>query len=199
MTSYANDSLLYRAFLEGEGDAERAIFARFFKPVCIYAARIAGETIATEDIVIESFQKTWERRMNLPTIVDFRRFLYRIVSNACLTNNRLRRIHAGAHAQLHYLQQQDNQEMEPDESEMLRAELLQEIYLEIEGLPDRCREVFKAIFVEGLSTEAIAGRMGLEVQTVRSQKARAISLIRTRLLRRGQFIAIFLLYELLKG
>lgn len=50
------------------------------------------------------------------------------------------------------------------------------------------------LFAEDLSIDVIAGRMGINVQTVRTQKARAISLIRTALLKKGRLatLAFFL-------
>jgi RNA polymerase sigma factor (sigma-70 family) len=197
MAAYADDMMLFRAFQDGETGAEKIVFQRYFKPVCIYAERITGDRDSTEDIVIESFQRAWERRLTFPTIDDFRRFLYRIVTNACLTRNTTRRQHELAHGEVRHLNAQDQELGSAYEREALRAELLQEIYLEVEGLPERCRTIFKAIFNEGLSHEQVAERLGIDIQTVRSQKARAIGLIRTRLLRRGQLLAIFLFYRLI--
>jgi RNA polymerase sigma factor (sigma-70 family) len=197
MTSYANDTALFKAFRDGEPGAEKTVFSRYFKSLCLYAEGITGDTIGTEDIVIESFQKTWERRADLPTLSDFRRFYYHIVRNACISRSIARRRHAGAHAQIQYLHAQDVEDTEMDEREILRAELLQEIYQEIEGLPDRCRTIFKLLFLHRQTTDQIATQLGLNVQTVRTQKARAIELIRTRLLRKGRVLVVLLLYSLL--
>jgi RNA polymerase sigma factor (sigma-70 family) len=80
------------------------------------------------------------------------------------------------------------------ETEVLRAEVLQEIYAEVENLPGRCGQIFKLLFIHGKSTEEIGGLLGINPQTVRTQKARAISLIRTALLKKGRLatFAIFL-------
>jgi RNA polymerase sigma factor (sigma-70 family) len=197
MAMYPDDTLLFQAFQQGETDAEKIVFHRFFKAVCLYAERITGEQITTEDIVIESFQKTWERRAIFPTLDDFRRYLYRIVYNASLTAADSRRLHEVHHSRIRQLRSGEFAEDDAEEREMLRAELLQEIYLEIEGLPDRCRTIFKLIFFQHLTIEQIAQQLGLNAQTVRTQKARAIGLIRFRLLRKGHVLAIFLLYSLL--
>ncbi len=198
MSTYPNDTVLFQAFQQGQSDAVETIFGRYFKPVYIYAERITGESLGTEDIVVDSFQKSWERRATFPTIDDFRIFLYRIVRNACLTSNLTRSKHAGAHAQLHFLTARDSEEDNADSREIMRAELMQAIYQEIEELPDRCRTIFKLIFLQGLSTDQIAAQLDLNTQTVRTQKARAIGLIRTRLLKKGMVPALLLLYSLLE-
>jgi DNA-directed RNA polymerase specialized sigma24 family protein len=41
--------------------------------------------------------------------------------------------------------------------------VLQEIYREIEELPDNCGQIFKMIFLENLPTDQIAERMGINV------------------------------------
>jgi RNA polymerase sigma-70 factor (family 1) len=198
MAVFSDDNLLYRAFQQGSSDAERQVFSRFFKPACIYAGRMIGEIGGAQDIVIESFQKCWERRERLPSINDFSRFLYVMVRNACTSAIRSDRIHKGAYGQIGFLQGQDGVDEDINQREILRAELLRDIYEEIEELPDRCRAVFKLVFVQGLGTEEIARRLGMNVQTVRTQKARAISLIRSRLLKKGRILTILLLYALLK-
>ncbi len=84
------------------------------------------------------------------------------------------------------------------EREILRVELLKEIYDEIENLPGRCRQVFKALFIEGLSTDQIAENLSINVQTVRTQKARAIQLIKIQLLKKGKTLAVLILYAFLE-
>jgi len=76
--------------------------------------------------------------------------------------------------------------------------VLQEIYREIEELPGKCGQIFKMIFLENLPTDQIAERMGINVQTFRTQKARAISMIRTSLLKRGRLIALLFFYAWLR-
>ena len=69
--------------------------------------------------------------------------------------------------------------MDVREIEVLRAGILQEIYTEIENLPDKCGHILKMSFPEELPNEMIAIRLGLNVQTIRSRKRRAIGLIRS--------------------
>jgi RNA polymerase sigma factor (sigma-70 family) len=83
------------------------------------------------------------------------------------------------------------------EREILRVELLQEIYEEIEELPGRCKEIFKMIFIQGLSTDIIGEQLGISLQTVRTQKARAIGLIRTQLLKKNRLVTLMLLTAVL--
>jgi DNA-directed RNA polymerase specialized sigma24 family protein len=49
-----------------------------------------------------------------------------------------------------------------------------------------------------LSNEAIAARLGLNVQTIRSQKSRAIGMIRMALLKRGRMTTQLFFYAWLR-
>ncbi len=102
--------------------------------------------------------------------------------------------HRRIHTNIAYQQQYEPASEAVIETEVLRAEVLHEIYAEIEHLPGRCGQIFKLLFIEGLPTDQIAERFGINVQTVRTQKARAISLILTALLKKGRLatLAIFL-------
>jgi RNA polymerase sigma factor (sigma-70 family) len=121
-----------------------------------------------------------------------------VVRNASINFAVATRQHRQAHLQIAYVEGQEREEEEPAEQrEILRVELLQEIYEEMENLPGRCGEIFKLIFIHGLSTEQIGERMGINPQTVRSQKARAIQLIKTQLLKKNRVLTVLLLTTLL--
>jgi len=102
------------------------------------------------------------------------------------------------HEKIRYLDQYELASEEVLETEILRAEVVQEIYREIEELPGKCGQIFKMIFLENLPTDQIAERMGINVQTVRTQKARAISLIRTALLKKGRLTTLLFFYAWLR-
>jgi RNA polymerase sigma factor (sigma-70 family) len=188
---------LWAAFLRGEPGAEREVFHRFFKPLCLYVERITGQLEVAEDIVAETFEKAWVRRHEFAAIDNCKYFLYRIARNASIDYSVAARKNRKAQMQIGYLAKQDVEDEPVLEREILRAELLQEIYEEIENLPDRCGQVFKLLFIHGKSTEAIGAELGINPQTVRTQKARAIQLIKTQLLCKNRIGAFLLLMTIL--
>jgi RNA polymerase sigma-70 factor (ECF subfamily) len=70
-------------------------------------------------------------------------------------------------------------------SYMVHAEVLREVEFEIDQLPNRCKEIFKLIYYERRSADEIAGMLGISINTVWVQRAKAIQLIRTNLLKKG--------------
>jgi RNA polymerase sigma-70 factor (family 1) len=197
-STYTDDGLLWTAFLQGETLAERAVFHAYFKPLCLYAERITGQLETAEDIVAEAFEKAWSRRQDFPSRDNLKAFLYRVVHNAAINHNLAARRHDRAHTRIAYIAAQEMESEPAMDREILRVELLQEIYEEIEQLPDRCGQIFKLIFLHDRSTEEIAAELGINPQTVRSQKSRAIQLIKTQLLKKNRIVTLLLLTTILE-
>ena len=185
-----DDKALIAAFHNADPVADSTLFNRFYEPLCLFSERITGGLQQSEDIVTDSFMKLIDRRKDFPGVPQLKSFLYRTVHNASINHVIADRRHQAIHEKIRYLQRQDETAEEGYELEILRAELIQEIYEEIENLPDRCGEIFKLLFIGGLKTDQIAERLGINPQTVRTQKARAISLIRTALLKKGRLAAL---------
>lgn len=197
-TNHTNDEGLFLAFQAGNTVARNAVFTRYVKPLCFYVTRLTGSREAAEDIVADSFVKMLERSAQFNDLENIKAFLFHTTRNAAMNFNRDSRRHDAAHAQLSYLTRHDNIS-ETWEDELIRTEIVAEICLEVENLPDKCREIFKLLFFQGLSTEQVAAQMGIVPQTVRNQKARAIQLLRVQLLKKGSFLAAWYLLSTLAG
>ena len=193
-----DDNALLVAFQQGEPWADKAVFDRFFDPLVLYANRLTGDLAAAEDIAVDAFMKAIDRRDHFSVLPKLKSFLYQVAHNASINRLTSDQRHRVIHERIRYQQQYELASEEVIETEVLRAEVLQEIYAEVENLPDRCGQIFKMLFVEELSTDQIADRLGINVQTVRTQKARAISLIRTALLKKGRLTTLLFFYAWLR-
>jgi RNA polymerase sigma-70 factor (ECF subfamily) len=198
VSDHKDDKALIIAFQNGDSGAQNALFDRFFQPLCLFSERITTDLQQSEDIVAESFMKVIDRRRDFEGVPQLKSFLYRTVHNASINQIIAVRRHERAHNNIRYLQVQDMVSGDDMELEILQAELIRDIYEEIENLPDRCGQIFKLIFVDGRSSEEIGAHLGISPQTVRTQKARAISLIRTALLKKNRWPAWLLLLALLQ-
>jgi len=63
---------------------------------------------------------------------------------------------------------------------MIKAELMQEIYAEIEKLPEKRRMVFKMAYLEGMKNDEIASYMSISIHTVKEHKGKALQFLRMR-------------------
>ena len=195
---YNDDTALLSGFHQRKTLAEKQVFQKYFRPLCLYSESITGQLDASEDIVAESFEKAWRRRQDFHTLENLKAFLYRIVRNASLNCRENEKRHRKHHEQIRYMSKDDSGPDEELDRAILRVELLQEIYQEIENLPDRCGRIFKLLFIHNYTTDQIATQLSINVQTVRTQKARAIQLIKTELLRKNRLRAVLLFVVLLE-
>ena len=161
--------------------AGKFIFDRYFHPLCLFAERITGDMLQSEDIVAEAFEKLMMKNGDFSSIPRLKSFLYKAVHNASINHVIAQKRHTVAYDQIRHLTKSNVEYDDAIQIEIMRAELLHEIYIAMGKLPDKCGQIFKMIFVEELSNYEIAGRLRINVQTVRTQKARAIGLIKNAL------------------
>lgn len=199
MLPYTNDTALLSAFRRSEIQAGKIIFDTYFHPLCLFSERITGNILQSEDIVAEVFEKLMLAPRDFSAIPRLKSFLYQSVHNASINYVIARKRHSAAYDQVHYLTENERYDQETVQNEIMRAELIHEIYMAMEKLPDKCGRIFRMIFVEGLSTLEIAEELQINVQTVRTQKARAIELIRNALVKKDLQFPVVTYLTLLLG
>lgn len=183
MTNSQDDVLLMQAVQRYDTGAERQLFKQVYKPLCLYAHKLTSNLPAAEDIASEAFVKAFDRRGEFETLSNFKAFLYIVVRNASITFAKADSKQKKAVRDISFIQAFDADFTQPiAQNEVLFAEVVYTIHQEIENLPGKCRQVFKLSFFDSLSTEDIALRLAINPQTVRSHKARAIHMLKARLL-----------------
>ena len=78
---------------------------------------------------------------------------------------------------------------------MMQAEVINQLMEAINQLPQGCRQVLQLAIFEKLSNDEIATNLTISINTVKSQKKRALQLLRTRLDARMLTLLLFLLPE----
>ncbi len=154
----------------------------FFPSLCFFAKRLVDNDGEGEDIAADSFVKLMNRHDSFNTLSNIKAFLYITTRNACLNYMRYSQRQHTSKRELNRIQEKTD---EHALSHMVHAEVLREVEFEIEQLPNRCKEIFKLIYYERRSADEIAELMGISINTVWVQRAKAIQLIRTNLLKKG--------------
>jgi RNA polymerase sigma-70 factor (ECF subfamily) len=183
------DKQIIEGFKNNDSEAIQFIYKAHYRPLCYFAKSLVQNKEEAQDIVCESFIKLMRKRNDFETSTDIRGFLYKVTRNACLDYIKHIRRATASHKEIIHLAHTDENFIE---SKIMKAELLGLIISEIENLPRIRRDIFKMIFLEGLSTSKIAEQLGITVDTVRVQKARAIHAIRTTLLKDKLLLLVFL-------
>ena len=140
--------------------AFRLLYKNYYKALVCYAITIVGDSESAEDIVQELFSTIWEKKMLFRSLASFRAYLYNSVRNASLDYLKHKDVEGS------YLQK-----MLDSHSTTFRMEEEEEGFF---------REVF-LMYMEGKKNEEIATALHVSLETVKTQKKRAMSFLRKKL------------------
>lgn len=165
-------------FKNGNPEAFTSYFRYYYRPLCYFATQLVSNSAEAEDIVKDSFIKLWHNRDIFNNSHNIKSFLYITTRNACLNYLRHRQVKNTYKQEMTYREGAGEQELVLQQ--MIRAELMEEIYNAIEKLPEKQQEVFKLAYFEGLKNNEIAQQMNISIFTVKQHKAKALSTLRIR-------------------
>lgn len=150
-------------------------FNQFYSPLFYFSHSITQNETASEDIISESFIKLWDNRNSLKQKSHVKHFLYLIVRNSSIDYLREKKKD----------QQRENtliQLMPLSEKHILEklieAETYNEMYRMYARLPKKCRMVFEMFYIQKKAVKEIANELSISVNTVKSQKQRALQLLK---------------------
>lgn len=136
----------------------------------MYALRIVNDADVAEDLEQDAFMKAWLYIRDGKDIDNFTSFMYRTLRNECMKY--LRDIHETL-----------GEDSIPEISEEHVDTSLRDakIWKAIDGLPEKCREVFLMSKRDGLTNDEIAEELGISVKTVKNQMTKAFGRLREAL------------------
>lgn len=173
----------------GDQEAFRLIFQQHYKALCYFASSIIQDRQEAEDLVQETFSRLWNKRGDFSSAASIKAFLYIATRNACLNFLKQKERQSSREKEFSYLLQEPlSDDFDPILAE---TEIIQELYAEIENLPKQCQRVFKMSYLQGMKNEEIATALGISYNTVRTQKLRALKLIRSSLLKKNLLTAFY--------
>lgn len=154
------------------------VFKAYYPRLCDFACRFLKDMDEAEDVVQDVFVAFLERDTAIrKQDSTTKAFLYAAVKNACL--NRLRREGMAGR----YLQHAPPEETDERDAlyHLIHAEVIGEIHQAMDTLPPGCALVLRKGYLEGLKNPEIAEQLGVSINTVKSQKQRALLLLREKL------------------
>jgi len=164
------DNHILYALDTNKNNGLKLLFDRYYKPLCVFAVKYVYDLNLSEDIVQEVFIKIWEKK-EFHTQMNLSAYLFTSVKNSCI--NHLRKEHP-------LYVDSFNDEVFPDdyctEEEILERN--KKLMDTVENLPEKTREVFKAVVFHNLKYKEVAEELNISVNTVKSNLARAYRLLR---------------------
>ena len=164
-------------FKKGDLNAFGHFYNLFYTPLCFFAGQIILDKQAAEDVVTDIFIKLWEKRADFNTEENIKAFLYISTKNAC--RNILKH-------KTHVRKYEESGEFPVFDEDLvldkiLFTEVYWALYKAIEKLPHQCQNVLKMSYLEQMKNQEIADKLNISINTVKTQKARAILLLRKQL------------------
>lgn len=190
---YTDEFTLMRNFVNGERPAFTFVYNEYYFRVFEFASKYLPTGPDAEDITADTFIKLWQKRGDFESLDHIRAFLFTTAKNACLNFLQHVKIKDEKHAEILRsltLFQRDNFYLE-----VVRAELMQLVFAEVEKLPAKMKQIFLLSYKDGLKPAEIAERLNISVQTVSNQKSTAISLLKTALGNTPLLLALLLCLE----
>ncbi len=153
----------------------------------VYAMGFVSEQQIAEDLVQDLIISIWEQDNNFTNRKTFNSYLYRSVKNKCI--NYIRHLRVKDKYLQNVLSDSDIEE-QADEEIAEEQELYRMIFKAIDGLPKRCKEVFE-LQMQGKKNKEIAEILEISIETVKTQKKRAMKRLKDQL---GRGIVLLLFY-----
>jgi len=161
-------------------------FRQYFAALCFFAQSIIHNEEDAKDIVQDCFIKLWNSDSFEEKKDTVKSFLYTMVHNSCI--NYLRKKQVATKAVPHL--QNINEDLEYFD-ELAFAEMMRQILGHLEELPANMTTILKQYYLEGRKHKEIAAKLSTTSNAVQLQKARAIKLLKQKLL---LFINLLLIF-----
>lgn len=151
-----------------------------YKTRLLYYARRnpALEWAEAEDLVADTFVALWNSRQQMKSDAHLRNFLFLTLRNKTInfitTKKRQEHLLEGFAAEQQGEQTIDNHLS----ADLVETEMLQLLLQAVQTLPTECRRVFELVYDQQHNSAEIARMLDIDPATVRSQKRRAITLIK---------------------
>ncbi len=179
------------SFIEGlnmqDPVAYRQLYNLYYKVLVLYAMNFNLPIGAAEDIVQSLFISIWEKKSVFRSLDSFHGYLYNSVRNSSF--NYLKH----ENVELEYLEKMAHTYQEVAEDEVQREEVYRLLFQTIDRLPSRCREIF-LLYMDGKKNEEIALQLKISIETVKTQKKRAVKFIKEQI---GPVYFLMLYYDIM--
>jgi len=170
-----DDSELFKKIRQGNEGAFTIVFDRYYSQLCYYADKFLYDLDESRSLVQQVFVDLWIKRNKLLIKQSLKAYLFKSVQNSSLDFLKHRLVESK------YVNQVNHQFETEDCDLIVEAELNARLNAAIEGLPEKCRQIFTLCRFEELHYNEIAQRLGISIKTVEMQMGIAIKKLKLKL------------------
>jgi len=178
----AEDEVLVQEIAQGDTDAFRKIFQRYYPRIYAFVLRRLGDSASAEDTTVETFAELWRTAKRFRGESRPSTWIYGIAHFKSLAARRA----AGRNKRSKVIsvdfETLSRAPAEEDLGQQIEArEEVRRVRLAIQALPQRYRQVIELAFFENVPYGEIARRLGMAEGTVKTQVSRARNRLRRQL------------------
>jgi RNA polymerase sigma-70 factor (family 1) len=173
-----SDAELILRWQQGDERSFEIIYKKYVLVLLAQAMRKTNDRVISEEIVQNTFITLYKHKNEAARIVSIGAWLYTILKNKILDHYKHEAV-VRKHEDFYAARSSPgiyNMEarLEAKELEVLLLDI-------IEGLPSRCKEIFKLSRLEYLSNKEIASRLHISENTVEQHMRKALKILRSTL------------------
>lgn len=151
------------------------LFLHFYSSLNQFAFSFLKSRQLAEEAVSDVFIKIWEKRSTLVSITNLRLYLFTSTRNTAL--NYLKKQKGLHHIPIEDCWVELNSVVFDPEQQMITTEIIHKIESAIQGLPPKCKMIFKLTKEEGLKYREVAELLHLSAKTIENQMTIALKRI----------------------
>jgi RNA polymerase sigma-70 factor (ECF subfamily) len=170
------DNIFLQKLNKRKSDAYETLYQDYYRSLVLYAMNFVRQKEIAEDIVQNLFVSIWERETTFISPLSLKAFLYNSIKNKSLNYIK----HLEVEEEYAQFTLENAEEAIDMDREMDEEEIYRQLFLAIEELPARCREIFE-MYMDGKRNDEIAETLSISIETVKTQKKRAIKHLKSRM------------------
>ncbi|UBZ14989.1 RNA polymerase sigma-70 factor [Flagellimonas marinaquae] len=168
------DIFILNALKKGDKKVFEKLYSSYYQKLCSFLLSYCQDHEIIEDVVQDVFLNLWDKRREIKIQTSLNAFLYKSVYNKLMDKYRhlrLRNEMLSSYYHTAIMLAVEKEEDRPKKHIILLRQCM-------EGLPDKCREVFLGGKVRGLNYSEISKEFGISTKTVEGHIARAYRLLK---------------------
>jgi len=169
-----DDLKILEKLKQGDSSAYKELFDLYYTPLSTYALKYCDSFTMAEDIVQDLFIKVWDEKLYLKLEGAIGPYLFKSVKNNTLLSLKKK----SKYSFIKIEKQVNKLVFDEDIDINFIEEKDKKLHKEIEALPLKSKEVFKAIVLDNLKYKEVASLFGISVNTVKTHHSRALKQLR---------------------
>lgn len=170
-----NTYQLLKDLKEGDTRCLEEVYRRYHPTIYLFACKIVKQEIIAEEVTADVFITLWNKRGIIDPKKPVQALLYKIARD--IAYNYLKKIANDKRLQQQFIEKAAS----TTANELFEPEILNAFQDIVESLPSKRLKIFRLRYHDGMSNEKIAHDLGISINTVKVQLAKARLYLKQRM------------------